>query len=114
MIEQILWPVISLGGLGLVFGGGLAYASKVFAVEADPRISQVRDVLPGANCGGCGYPGCDAFASAVVSGEAPINGCPVGGVDTAANVGEIMGVETSTSERLIARVICNGTNENAK
>lgn len=47
MLEQILWPVISLGGMGLLFGGGLAYASKIFAIETDPRVSQVRDVLPG-------------------------------------------------------------------
>lgn len=105
---------ISLGGMGLLFGGGLAYASKIFAIETDPRVSQVRDVLPGANCGACGYPGCDGFANAVVSGEAKINGCPVGGVETAEAVGEIMGVETSPSERMIARVICNGTNKNAK
>lgn len=114
MIEQILWPVVSLGGMGLLFGGGLAFASKIFAIESDPRISQVRDALPGANCGGCGYPGCDAFAEAVVAGEAPIDGCPVGGADTAENVGNIMGKEISTSEKMIARVICNGTNTNAK
>ena len=104
MIEHILWPVISLGGMGLIFGGGLAYASRLFAIESDPRVSQVRDALPGANCGGCGYPGCDAFAEAVVSGEAPIDGCPVGGESTAANVGAIMGVEASSSEKMLSLI----------
>lgn len=113
MIEQILWPVVSLGGMGLLFAGGLGYASRIFAIETDPRVPLVRDVLPGANCGGCGYPGCDAFAVAIVDGEAPINGCPVGGDSCASNVAEIMGVEASNAERMIARVICNGTNTNA-
>ena len=114
MIEQILWPVVSLGGMGLLFAGGLGYASRVFAIESDPRVPQVRDVLPGANCGGCGYPGCDAFAAAVVEGEAPVDGCPVGGATCAANVGSILGVDAAISERMIARVICNGTCNNAK
>lgn len=114
MIEQILWPVVSLGGMGLVLGGILAYASKVFAIETDPRVSQVRDALPGANCGGCGYPGCDALADAIVSGEAATTACPVGGASTAENIASIMGVESDDSERKVARVICNGTNENAR
>ncbi len=114
MLEQILWPVVSLGGIGLVLGGVLAYASKVFAIETDPRISQVRDALPGANCGGCGYPGCDGCAAAIVAGKAPVNACPVGGASTAKNISAIMGVEVGNSERKVARVICNGTHENAK
>ena len=55
-ITSILYPVLSVGGLGVVFGAGLGFAGKVFAVEEDPRIGQVLECLPGANCGGCGYP----------------------------------------------------------
>lgn len=104
----IVNSVVSLGGLGLLFGAGLAYASKKFAVEVDPRVELVNDALPAANCGGCGYPGCMAFATAVVTGEAPVNGCPVGGAECAANVAEIMGVDPSAGEPQVAKVMCTG------
>ena len=90
MINNLLWPVITLGGLAVFFGIVLAYASKKFAVEADPKVGEVRFVLPGANCGGCGFAGCDALAEAIVRGEAPVNACPVGGSELAKKVAEIM------------------------
>lgn len=108
MFEGIIWPIICLGGLGLLFGLGLAIASKKLAIEEDPKVKEVRDALPGANCGGCGYPGCDGFAVAVVSGEAKINGCPVGGEETATKVSEIMGVSADAGERMVAVVMCQG------
>ncbi|MFZ7120530.1 MAG: RnfABCDGE type electron transport complex subunit B [Eubacteriaceae bacterium] len=111
-MTELLYPVYLLGIMGLLFGGGLAYASKVFAVEVDPKVPLIKDALPGANCGGCGYPGCDAFASAVAAGDAKINGCPVGGAETSEKLGEIMGISSDSSERMIARVICKGTEEN--
>ncbi|MBS4535947.1 RnfABCDGE type electron transport complex subunit B [Clostridium sp. D2Q-14] len=114
MIEDILLPVVSLGGLGLIFGSGLAVASKVFAVKVDPKIESIRAALPGANCGACGYPGCDAFSKAVSLEEAPVNGCPVGGLETAEKIGEIMGKSAGSSEKKVARVICNGTTCNTK
>lgn len=113
-IESIIYPVVSLGGLGLIFGAGLAYASKKFAVEVDPRVVQIRDVLPGANCGGCGVPGCDGFAKAVVDGVCPVDGCPVGGPDLAVAIGEIMGVAVDATEKKVAKVICNGTTHKCK
>ena len=64
MDPAILSSTITLGTLGLLFGGGLAYASRKFAVEKDPRLAKIIDILPGANCGGCGYPGCNTFAEA--------------------------------------------------
>ena len=112
--QSIIYPVVSLGGLGLVFGAGLAYASQKFAVEVDPRAEAIRDALPGANCGGCGKPGCDSFAKAVAAGEAPVDGCPVGGPDCAKALAEIMGVEVDTSSRKVAKVICNGDSEKCK
>lgn len=113
-LNNILLSSVSLGGLGLIFGAGLAYASQKFAVEIDPRALAIRDVLPGANCGGCGYPGCDGFANAVAEGNAPVDGCPVGGPDCAAKVGEIMGVEVDESVKKVARVLCKGDNANCK
>lgn len=106
--KTIMYSVASLGGLGLVFGAGLAYASKKFAVEIDPRVEAVNEALPAVNCGGCGFPGCMAFANAVVSGEAPVNGCPVGGAETAQAVAEIMGVEANAGAAMVAKVMCTG------
>ena len=68
--------ILSMGALGLLFGALLGVADKVFSVEKDPRIDQIIDVLPGANCGACGYPGCRAW-QAIASGAAPVDGCPV-------------------------------------
>ena len=65
---SILFPVLSVGGMGVVFGACLGVASEVFKVEEDPRIGQVLECLPGANCGGCGFPGCGGCASAIVAG----------------------------------------------
>lgn len=113
-INNILIAGVSLGGMGLLFGAGLAFASQKFAVEVDPRVTAVRDALPGANCGGCGYPGCDGFAVAVVAGNAPISGCPVGGADCTAKIAEVMGMEAGAGEKKVARVICNGTSENCR
>lgn len=113
-ISSIVVPVLSLGGMGLIFGAGLAYASQKFAVEVDPRVTAINEALPGANCGGCGFPGCNGFAIAVVDGRAPVNGCPVGGADCAKKIAEIMGVEVGTTARKVARVICNGDSRNCK
>lgn len=111
---SILKAIILLGGLGLVFGAILAYASKKFAVEIDEREEKILGVLPGANCGGCGFPGCGGLAAAVVKGDAPVNGCPVGGANIAAKVGEIMGVSAGSEERKVAAVKCSGTCDKAK
>ena len=108
MISELLVPVIVLGGLGLVFGFGLAIAGKIFEVKTDERVPLVRNALPGANCGGCGYPGCDALAAAIVSGEAAVNACTVGGTEVAIEVGEIMGKAVTGGESLVASVHCKG------
>ncbi|EOC99833.1 RnfABCDGE type electron transport complex subunit B [Caldisalinibacter kiritimatiensis] len=113
-MNSILSAVLTLGGLGLLFGIGLAIASKVFAVEVDPKVEAIREALPGANCGACGYPGCDGFASAVAAGKAPVNGCPVGGAESAGKIGEIMGVNAEAGEKKVARVKCKGNNSVSK
>lgn len=113
-IMNIVYPMISIGGLGLVFGAGLGFAGKIFAVEEDPKLGAILEVLPGANCGGCGFPGCGGLASAIVAGTAPVNGCPVGGAAVAAKVGEIMGVAAADGEPTAAVVKCNGNCNTAK
>lgn len=68
-VVLVLRAFIPLGIMGLVFGGLLGFAGKIFAVEQDPRIAEVMNVLPGANCGACGYAGCSAFAEAGCRGD---------------------------------------------
>ena len=87
----ILVAAAIVGGVGLFIGVFLGVAEKKFAVEVDEREEAITEVLPGNNCGGCGYAGCSGLAAAIVKGEAPVNGCPVGGAPVAAKVGEIMG-----------------------
>ena len=105
---NILYAVLALGIMGLLFAGILGFAAKVFHVEQDERLPLIIDSLPGANCGGCGYAGCSNFASAVIEGKAPVNGCPVGGADTAVKVGDIMGVKPVEGAKPVAFVKCSG------
>ena len=78
-MQNVIYAVAVLFIMGIVFAILLGVAAKVFAVEVDERVPLVRECLPGANCGGCGFPGCDGLAAAIVEGRAPVNGCPVGG-----------------------------------
>ena len=105
---EIVLAIAILGGLGLVFGLVLAAASKVFHVETDPRLDQLNEVLPGANCGGCGYAGCGGYAEAVLSGEAPIGKCNSGGNECAQAMANIMGVQAEEVTRKVALVRCSG------
>ena len=107
-MTTILLAMLVLGVLGGIFGGLLAFASQIFYVKVDPKQAAVREVLAGANCGGCGYPGCDGYAAAVAKGEAPCNRCVAGGAETAAKVAEIMGASNETSEKMVAFVPCSG------
>ena len=104
----ILYAVLLLGGLGLVFGGVLTFAAKKFHVEVDERVGQVRECLGGANCGACGYAGCDAYAAAVVEGKAPINACAPAGEKGIKKIGQIMGQDAPALEKKVARVLCSG------
>lgn len=112
-ITAIITSVCVLSILGLVLGLFLGISAKKLAVKTDPREEKVLNALPGANCGGCGYAGCQAMAVAIVKGEAPVNGCPVGGDAVAKAVAGIMGVDADDSVRLRAFVKCNGDCENA-
>ena len=105
---EIIIAIAILGGLGLIFGLVLAAASKVFYVETDPRLDQLNECLPGANCGGCGYAGCGGYAEAVLSGEAPIGKCASGGNEAARAMAAIMGVEAVEVTRKVALVRCSG------
>lgn len=109
-MNVILIAVISLGAIALVAAVILYWASKKFAVYEDPRIAQVAAVLPQANCGGCGYPGCSGFADACVkAGSLEGKLCPVGGQAVMAKVADILGLAAEASEPKVAVVRCNGT-----
>ena len=109
-MDLILVAVISLGAIGLISAVILYAASKKFAVYEDPRIGQVAEVLPQANCGGCGYPGCSGFAAACVkAGSLEGKLCPVAGQPTMEKVAAILGLEATASEPKVAVVRCNGT-----
>ena len=106
---SILLAILVLGGLGLIFGLVLAVASKVFYVETDPRLEKLNDCLPGANCGGCGYAGCAAYAEAVLNGEAAIGACASGGNECAQAMADIMGIKAEAVTRKVALVRCSGS-----
>ena len=114
-MTAVLIGVGVLGGLGLVLGLLLTVANKVFEIPSDPKRDAVRNALPGANCGGCGFAGCDALADAIAAGQAPVNACPVGGAATAAEIAKIMGVEEAPQQvRNVATVVCQGTLDRCK
>ena len=100
--------------VGILIGVALVIMGKKFYVEVDEREVAVREALPGNNCGACGFAGCDALAAAIAKGEAPVNGCPVGGQAVADAVGEIMGVSADAAAKKVAFVRCNGSCENTK
>ena len=106
---NILYAALVLGVMGVLFGLLLTWISKKFAVEEDPNKIAIREVLPGANCGGCGYPGCDGCAAAIAAGKAKVSACPVGGSEVAVKIAKIMGVEPEdTSVRKVSTVLCQG------
>ena len=113
-ILEMLLPAGVLGGMGVLFGAGLAFASKKLAVPVDERVEKVRECLPGAGCGACGYTGCDSYAAAVVNEGAPANCCPVGGEKAAQAIAAIMGVEAGQSTRMVATVLCQGDSGHCK
>jgi len=108
MDATLLIAIATMGGLGFIFAGGLAIADKKLRVEENPLIGKVNDVLPGANCGGCGSAGCYDFAVKVVEGKVSVTGCPVGGEETAKAIAEIMGVDASGSVKMLPVVLCQG------
>ena len=111
----MLAAVVSLAGMGAVFGVILGIASKKFAVEIDPRVGNLLKVLPGANCGACGQPGCAGFAEAVVAGTVKASACSPGGLSLYEKIAAILGTEVSDyEERKVAQLLCQGGFGHAK
>lgn len=110
----MLTAILTMGIISIVFGLFLTYVGKKFHVEIDPKLSMIRDTLPGANCGGCGFPGCEKFAEEVFKGNAPISGCTVGGNSVAEKIAKILGKEVTVTVQKIAVVQCLGDKNVAK
>ena len=113
-ITAIIIATVVVSAVGLFIGLFLGIAGIKFAVEVDEKEEAVLGVLPGKNCGGCGYPGCSGLAAAIAKGEAPVNACPVGGEPVGKQIAEIMGVEAGEATRMVAFVKCQGDCEKAK
>ncbi len=111
---NIIFPAIIVGGVGIIISIFLSKAGQVFAVEVDEREEQILELLPGNNCGGCGYAGCSGFASAIVEGKAPANGCPVGSAKMSASIATIMGEAVEEKVPQCAAVKCIGRTGVAK
>ena len=111
IMHVMITPLALMGVMGLIFGIVLAIASIVFRVHQDERIGLIRAALPGANCGGCGYPGCDGYASGVVNEGAAVNKCSVGGAKVAEAIAKIMGVDAGATVPVRAFLKCKGTCE---
>lgn len=114
-MDFIIYAVIVLGTIALVAAVVLYACSKKFAVYEDPRIGQVQELLPGANCGGCGFAGCSAMAGALVKGcdAGSLDGltCPVGGQEVMDKVADLLGMAVANTDPVVAVVRCNGTCE---
>lgn len=108
-MNLIILTVAIIAGIGLVFAIVLTVASKLLAVPVDPNVEKVREVLPGANCGACGFAGCDDYAKAVCAGNAPANACVPGGKDVAGQISGILGVEAGEIVPKVAFLACQGT-----
>jgi len=110
---MIIQSIVVLGVLGLGFGIFLAYFSKRFEVKRDPKIDEVLDVLPGVNCGACGYAGCAAYAEAVVTNkEIPVTLCVPGQKAVADKIAKMLGKEVSEKKmQMVAQLKCNGGKE---
>jgi len=114
-VDGILWAIVWFAALGLALGLGLAAAGRIFAAEPDERIEQIEQILPAANCGGCGYAGCFALAAAIVKGEAKAADCPVAGKEIWQKIADIMDDHpVNENIRYRAQVMCSGTNDFAR
>ncbi len=105
---SILYAILIVSCVGLIAGVGLCAASYFWDTPVDEREAAIREVLPGANCGGCGYSGCDAYAAALLEGTAKPNLCAPGGEETVKNLSQILGVEAEEAQKRIAMVRCMG------
>ena len=104
----MITAIIAVGILGAVLGVVIGFVAKAFAVEVDERIEQVEELLPGANCGGCGYAGCADFAKGVVAQTATPDQCPVCSPEDVVAIADYLGISAEEKEKMVALVRCSG------
>jgi Na+-translocating ferredoxin:NAD+ oxidoreductase RNF subunit RnfB len=113
MMNPLVIASLIIGGTGLASAVALAVAARFFAVHEDPRIEEAIKILPGVNCGGCGFAGCADYAKGIVINGAAINLCLAGGADVIEQLSKLLGVTAEAAERRVAIVLCNGDSERA-
>lgn len=105
---SLIFAILSMGGLGLFFSLVLMLMNKKFHVEVDPRIAEVEELLPGTNCGSCGFAGCANFAENLIAGNADLTACSVNSQEAMDKIAKIVGVEAKTTEDKVAVIMCQG------
>ena len=113
-VQQAVVAVIVLCGAGTVLGLIIGVVVKLFGAEVDPRMEETEELLPGANCGACGYAGCAAFAEALVQNKANPADCPSNSEESVARICSLLGITAGEREAKVAVVMCGGDNENAR
>lgn len=111
---DILIPILVLGSLGLLFGAGLAIASKLLVTKNDSRIEAIHGLLPGSNCGACGGAGCFGFAESILSGKLPLEACKVSSEQAKGKIAAILGIKFEAKSKTAAVVHCNGGTNRVK
>lgn len=111
---DILIPLLSLSGVTFVLGLAILWASKKFHVTRDPMIDTVSSMLPGVNCGACGYPGCSQFAENLVKTRDTSKVCPVGGAELSYELGRILGIKLDEAKPVVCVALCNGSEKTTK
>jgi Na+-translocating ferredoxin:NAD+ oxidoreductase subunit B len=111
-LPSVLVPIAVGGGVALLLGAVIMIISKFFAIPVDERLDEIRSLLPGVNCGACGYSGCDGYAAALRDGDQNPARCPVGGADMALDLAELLGLPKPSFIPQVAYVFCNGKRQN--
>lgn len=114
MVVYLILGVLILSLVGFVLGILLAIIAQIFKVKVDPRVDQIKDILPGINCGACGYPGCAGYADAILKDDAEINLCTPGASDVVEAIGTILGKKAEINLKMVAKVFCLGDDAIAK
>jgi Na+-translocating ferredoxin:NAD+ oxidoreductase RNF subunit RnfB len=114
MDSTLIIALATMGGLGFIFAGGLAFADKKLRVEENPLIAKVNELLPNANCGACGNAGCYDFAVKVVEGKLAPTSCPVCDEEAAAEIAKLTGGDGVNAIKLLPRILCGGGDGKAK
>ena len=112
--STILLPIAICGGIALILGVVIVITSQLFALPVDEKLDRIRSALPGANCGACGYSGCDAYAAALNEGETNTGKCPVGGKETALELSVLLDIDPPSFIPQVAHIFCQGTGKNTQ